>query len=668
MALANVAVQLARLGHGVLMVDWDLEAPGLERYFQQPDIPELKVKPADDPTGLLGLLSLSGDSEPESSLWEQRLSDIAVPPNPLSYSNLMSPTPGRLHLLGSGFVSTDYAARLSTFSWDRFFAEESGGTWLEALRTQWALRYDFVLIDARTGLTDSGGVCTVQMPDWLVLVFTANEQSLTDGLRIVNAAQQGRRNFTYDRSPLAVVPLLSRWCGDDEVDIGQQWLQRLDKELRPLVSSWLPQGFTPRDYLEKIRVPQIARFAFGEPLPVLTHSLTDTNLPGSAYHTLARLLSSRLAGVGQIIDPSYTPSTYKAGLSEDIELKTLALVKDSEALYREIAKISKTKGPDSEALIDFLHQAGTMLHHVAQYKDAEPLLRRSLILAEQRYGENHPSVAVRLNQLALLLRDTNRLLEAEPLMRRALAIDEQNLGTDHRQIAAYLSNLARIMHQTNRSMEAEPLLVRALEINIQCFGENHPNVAISLNNLAQLLHDTNRLTEAEPLMRHALAIDEHNLGSEHPNVAIRLNNLAQLLRVTGRLVEAEPLIRRALAIDEHSFGADHPNIAIRLNNLALLLKESGRSSEAEPLMRRALAIREKSFGADHPDVAIQLNNLALLLKNTGQVAEAKSFSQRAVKILEDFKNSSGYEHKFLESARVNYQGILDILTELDKEK
>ncbi|MBR1199537.1 AAA family ATPase [Bradyrhizobium sp. AUGA SZCCT0158] len=33
MALANVAVLLARQGKKVLMVDWDLEAPGLENYF-----------------------------------------------------------------------------------------------------------------------------------------------------------------------------------------------------------------------------------------------------------------------------------------------------------------------------------------------------------------------------------------------------------------------------------------------------------------------------------------------------------------------------------------------------------------------------------------------------------------------------------------------------------
>ena len=33
MALANVAVLLARKQKRVLTIDWDLEAPGLERYF-----------------------------------------------------------------------------------------------------------------------------------------------------------------------------------------------------------------------------------------------------------------------------------------------------------------------------------------------------------------------------------------------------------------------------------------------------------------------------------------------------------------------------------------------------------------------------------------------------------------------------------------------------------
>src|ERR1700691_4982057 len=40
MALANVAALLAKWGYSVLVVDWDLEAPGLERFFSgvKPDM------------------------------------------------------------------------------------------------------------------------------------------------------------------------------------------------------------------------------------------------------------------------------------------------------------------------------------------------------------------------------------------------------------------------------------------------------------------------------------------------------------------------------------------------------------------------------------------------------------------------------------------------------
>ena len=34
MALANVAALLSKWGQKVLVVDWDLEAPGIEKYFE----------------------------------------------------------------------------------------------------------------------------------------------------------------------------------------------------------------------------------------------------------------------------------------------------------------------------------------------------------------------------------------------------------------------------------------------------------------------------------------------------------------------------------------------------------------------------------------------------------------------------------------------------------
>jgi len=656
MALANVAVQLARHGRGVLMVDWDLEAPGLGRYFSDDEL-LIPLKPAQDASGLMGLLreAVAG-AEPAHALWENRLASIKVPPSAPNFRTAYPPTPGRLHFLPSGIGSEDYSQRLADFSWDRFFAEQQGGQWLETLRGQWARRYEFVLIDARTGLSDSSGVCTVQMPDLLVLVFTANDQSLADGLKIVAAAQRGRGQFTYDRPPLAVVPLLSRWCGDDEVEMGERWMRRFDQDLPPLVSAWLPRDFSPRQLLEKIRIPHVGRFSFGEPLPVLTHSLTDANLPGLAYDTLARLLGSRLAEAGQIIDPAYEPPRFKAGYSEDNEVKLLALAQDSTALYREIARLGRLG--DTVELAEFLNNAGETLHRLARYAEAEPLYRRSLALCEQINGPEHPEVAIRLNNLASLLQDTNRLAEAEPLMRKALGITEQSYGPEHPDVTICLNSLAQLLKATNRQEEAEPLMRRALAIDEQIYGPDHPTVAIRLNNLAQLLHDTHQLEEAEPLMRRALAINEQRYKSDHPIVAVCLNNLASLLLDTNRLEEAEPLMRRALAIDEQSYGPEHPTVGTRLNNLAHLLKATQRLEEAEPLMRRALAIDEQSYGPEHPDVACDLNNLAQLLQATQRLEAAEPLMRRALTILLDFARQNQYEHPRRAMYSENYRLLL----------
>jgi tetratricopeptide (TPR) repeat protein len=419
---------------------------------------------------------------------------------------------------------------LVEFSWTTFFAERNGGAWLEELRKEWSRNYEFVLIDSRTGLTDSGGVCTIQMPDVLVLVFTANDQSLEGGLKIVSAAQAARHTFPFERAPLTVVPLLSRWEGEAEIDLAEEWMKRLELALKPLVATWLPEMFSPRDYLEKVRVPHVPRFSFGEPLPVITHTLTDSNLPGLAYESIARLLHAKLGNAGSIIDPSYQPPRYLAGITNKDETALLALVSDSVALNREIGHLGRVHGTTSTKLGEFLADAGRMLCRLARYSEAEPLYRRALAIDEASYGSDHPSVARDLNNLAELLRATNRLSEAEPLYRRALAIDEASYGPDHPSVAIRLNNLALLLRATNRLSEAEPLFRRALAISEASYGPDHPSVAIRLNNLAELLRDTNWLSEAEPLYRRALAIDEASYGPDHPNVATGLNNLAGLLR------------------------------------------------------------------------------------------------------------------------------------------
>jgi len=207
------------MSSSVLMIDWDLEAPGLDRYFLSADAQrnaKVTSHQPSDQTGLMGLLHdafVHKAAQLDQRQWQQRLIALEVP---RAESTAVTQTPlrhGRLDLLAAGHGSADYSDRLTEFSWPAFFSEARGAEWLEALRDQWAASYNFVLIDSRTGLSDSGGVCTVQMPHILIFVFTANDQSFADGLRVIEAIQEERTNFGHDRPALGIVPLLSRWEG-----------------------------------------------------------------------------------------------------------------------------------------------------------------------------------------------------------------------------------------------------------------------------------------------------------------------------------------------------------------------------------------------------------------------------------------------------------------------
>lgn len=327
-------------------------------------------------------------------------------------------------------------------------------------------------------------------------------------------------------------------------------------------------------------------------------------------------------------------------------------------LQRTRVLVENELGPESPELATTLHRLACLLLVTNRVTEAERLCQRALDIFEKKLGQEHPDVACTLNSLAEILRAANRLAEAEPLMRRALAIAETSFGPEHPVVAVPINTLALLLYDTNRLAEAEPLMHRALSIDEKCFGPEHPNVARDLNSLANLLQVTNRLAEAEPLYRRALAIDERSSGPEHPTVAIRLTNLAGLLRATDRLMAAEPLYRRALCIDEKSYGPEHPNVARAINNLAALLKATNRLAEAEPLYRRAIDIGEKYLPSEHPDLAVWLNNLALLLKATNRPTEAEPMLRRVLIIAAKFTSVTGHEHPHLQRFAGSYHGLL----------
>ena len=285
-ALANVGVLLAQQGKRVLLIDWDLEAPGLHRFFER----QLQKQSATT-SGLIHLLS-NAIKDP-TVVWEPFITDIAID----SVTNLS--------LLTSGDQADDYVDKMRSFSWTTFFEQHGGGEVLDRWRREWKETFDFVLIDSRTGITDTGGICTIFLPDFLVFVFVTNEQSFERGIQIMLGIQDARQHLDVPRPPAMILPVIGRFDGRDEVDEAAQWLDHFDRNLKVFYDDWLPSRFVPRQMLELTKIPYVAKFSFGEPLPVLSHGVTDPELPGYYLDNVARLLLSDFRDAVSILAPVF---------------------------------------------------------------------------------------------------------------------------------------------------------------------------------------------------------------------------------------------------------------------------------------------------------------------------------------------------------------------------
>lgn len=285
MALANIAVVLAQAGHKVLAVDFDLEAPGLVKFFEELD-PKLPEK-----DGLIDLLLAKSARTDGSQNWRDYVAKVSL-----------GEGEGILSVITSGHYGKDYAAKVLDFDWGNFFEKSEGGEFFEELRKEWGEEYDFTLIDSRTGITDTGGICTISLPDLIVPVFTANHQSVDGVIEVLHRAQAGRQALAYDRAPAIMLPLPSRFDSRTELKSAEEWMGIFAKKFGVFYRDWLPRGIHPRQILERTKLPYVAYFSFGERLPVMSQGISDPESLGYAMHTVARLIEGELANAAEIIE------------------------------------------------------------------------------------------------------------------------------------------------------------------------------------------------------------------------------------------------------------------------------------------------------------------------------------------------------------------------------
>jgi cellulose biosynthesis protein BcsQ len=262
MALANFAWILAASGKYVLAIDWDLEAPGLHRYFRpfliDPDLFETD--------GLIdtfwSFAASALASTPSASRGESNSTDIiGAIDDAKRRLNWNFPTKGYIDFVGAGRQGATYSERVNTFNWKRFY-ELGGARMLAAEKIRLQAHYDWVLIDSRTGVSDTAGISTMQLPDTVVACFTLNRQSI-DGVDAVMRSISAFRSASVDGSKIRFFPLATRIENAE-----QQRLEVARNYARGKLRDFLPKDAQSgkRDYWDDMEIAYRPWYAFEEVL------------------------------------------------------------------------------------------------------------------------------------------------------------------------------------------------------------------------------------------------------------------------------------------------------------------------------------------------------------------------------------------------------------------
>lgn len=254
MALANIAWILASAGKRVLVVDWDLESPGLHRYFA----PFLD---ADAVTELPGVTDMvlayqwaTTRSERGRPLdWYREYAQAGQ--NTVSV-DWEFPGDGVLHFLSAGRQIQRRMSGASLIDWDDFYDRHNGALYFETMREEMAREYDYTLLDSRTGLSDVAEICTLQLPDVVVAAFTLSYQGI-DGMAGV---AQEIESHHLERD-IRVLPVPMR------VDLGAREKAAAGRSIARFRFEGLPRGMSEAEslrYWAAVEVPYRQFYAYEE--------------------------------------------------------------------------------------------------------------------------------------------------------------------------------------------------------------------------------------------------------------------------------------------------------------------------------------------------------------------------------------------------------------------
>lgn len=210
LTVANAALYLQRLDFRVTVIDFDLEAPGMHYKFAfDPETGRLPVSK--------GLVDYVYQFVTDGTIPE-KISDFALP--------LASGAASDLRLIPAGNApEASYWQKLSRINWhELFYSEPSNGVELFfdlKNKIDRELKPDFLLIDSRTGITETGGVATSLLADRIICLVSPSRENLEGARSVLQSVNRTRRGYQITPAQITIalsrLPEMEKAGGESEV-------------------------------------------------------------------------------------------------------------------------------------------------------------------------------------------------------------------------------------------------------------------------------------------------------------------------------------------------------------------------------------------------------------------------------------------------------------------
>lgn len=215
LSLGNVAWEAARNGKKVVIIDFDLEAPGISSIIPFQETIKRHFANKKKKGGLFEFILEFQQTQKIPSLASHYSTE------PIIEKEFKEG--GSLRIIPAGREDVAYKEKLQAFNWARFYDEENGKYFLNDLRPMIISEFDhpdLVLIDSRTGLTDIGGICTILLPDKVVIFTGLNDQNLKGSKSVIDTIEEHSRirlKINHLR-PIEVILVASHVPADTSLD------------------------------------------------------------------------------------------------------------------------------------------------------------------------------------------------------------------------------------------------------------------------------------------------------------------------------------------------------------------------------------------------------------------------------------------------------------------